>query len=298
MLTPLLLLQLVLEGIGLGALYALAALGIVLIYKTTGVLNFAHGAIGMVSAFIAYQFGVVQQWPSIVAVLFALVFAAGFGWFMERFTLRPLRERSALLRVIVTLGWLLVLQALASLIWGDTSYHQPLHIFPSSGPAIAHVTLGIDQIANIVIAAGLAVLLALFLRVSPLGVAMRATADNPPAAKLLGIQVDRVSATAWIVGTLLAGITGLLLAPQSTLDTTELTILVIEALGAALIGGLDSLPLTFLGGLFLGIAQSVLVAFFPTGVTQVLAFAVILGVLLLRRQVRTLAISAVGGEGL
>lgn len=298
MLTPLLLLQLALEGIGLGALYALAALGIVLIYKTTGVINFAHGAIGMVSAFIAYQFGVVQQWPPVLAVLFALIFAAGFGWFMERFTLRPLRERSALLRVIVTLGWLLVLQSVAALIWGDSSYHLPLHIFPSSGPRIAQVTLGIDQIANILIAAVLAVLLALFLRVSPLGVAMRATADNPSAAKLLGIKVNRVSATAWILGALLAGITGLLLAPQSTLDTTELTILVIEALGAALIGGLDSLPLTFLGGLFLGIAQSVLVAFFPTGVTQVLAFAVILGVLLLRREVRTLAISAVGGEGL
>lgn len=298
MVTPTLLLELTLVGIAFGALYSLAALGIVLIYKTTGVLNFAHGAIGMFSTFIAYEFGVVRAWPAPIALLLALLFAAGFGWFMERFTLRPLRARPALTRVIVTLGWLLILQAVAGLIFGDTNYHVPLQIFPRRGVQIAQLTLGYDQIANVIVAAILAVLLGLFLRLAPLGIAMRATSDNPAAAQLLGIRVDRVAASSWILGSLLAAVAGLLLAPLVTLNTTSLTVLVIEAFGAALIGGLSSLTLTFLGGIALGVTQSVLVVFVPPGAKEVLTFAVILGVLLLRREVRTLAISAVGGEGL
>lgn len=298
MVTPILLLELTLIGIAFGALYSLAALGIVLIYKTTGVLNFAHGAIGMFCAFIAYQFGVVLGWPAPLAVLIALGFAAAFGWFMERFTLRPLRERPVLTRVIVTLGWLLVLQSVAGLIWKDTSYHIPLQIFPQNGIRIAQLTLGYNQIANIVIAAALAVLLGYFLRASSLGVAMRATSDNPTAARLLGLDVNRVAATAWILGSVLAAVAGLLLAPLTTLNTTSITILVIEAFGAALIGGLSSLGLTFAGGIALGVAQSLLSLFLPSGAKDLLTFAVILAVLLLRREVRTLAISAVGGEGL
>jgi branched-subunit amino acid ABC-type transport system permease component len=297
--TLLFLFELVLIGIAIGALYSLAALGIVLIYTTTGVLNFAHGAIGMFTAFIAYELGVVRGWPAPIAILVALAFAAAFGWLMERFTLRPLRERPVLTRVIVTLGWLLVIQSVAGLIWKDTAYHVPLQIFPANGVRVGQLTLGYNEIANVVVAAALAVLLGLFLRVSPLGVAMRATADNPSAARLLGIGVNRVSASAWILGALLAGIAGLLLAPLVTLNTTNLTVLVIEALGAALIGGLSSLGLTFAGGIALGVGQSLLVALpVPSGAKEVLTFGVILAVLLTRREVRTLAISATGGEGL
>lgn len=298
-----LVLELTLVGVAFGALYSLAALGIVLIYKTTGVLNFAHGAIGMFTAFVAYQFGVVQHAPAIFAVVLALAFAAGFGWLMERFTLRPLRERPVLARVIVTLGWLLVLQAVAGLIWRDTSYHIPLQVFPQTGVRIAQLTLGYNQIANFVAAAVLAVLLALFLRRSPLGIAMRAASDNPTAARLLGIPINRVTSAAWILGSLTAGIAGLLAAPLTTLNTTDLTILVIQAFGAALIGGLTSLPLTFAGGIALGVAEALLSLLVPHqfgGISKVLTFGVILAVLLLRRQVRTLAISAAGagGEGL
>ncbi|HEY8324922.1 MAG: branched-chain amino acid ABC transporter permease [Ktedonobacterales bacterium] len=301
MFNPTLVLELALVGIAFGALYSLAALGIVVIYKTTGVLNFAHGAIGMFSTFVAYEFGVVRGWPAPIAVLLALAFAAAFGWFMERFTLRPLRDRPVLTRVIVTLGWLLVLQSVASLIWKDTSYHIPLQIFPQNGIRIAQLTLGYNQIANIIIAAALAVLLALFLRFTPLGIAMRATSDNPTAARLLGIQVNRVAASSWVLGSVTAAIAGLLLAPLTTLNTTQLTVVVITAFGAALIGGLTNLPLTFLGGIFLGVSQSLLILVIPAqigGAKDVLTFVVILGVLLLRKEVRVLAISAIGGETL
>ncbi|MGE5334842.1 MAG: branched-chain amino acid ABC transporter permease [Nitrososphaerota archaeon] len=298
MVSPTLLFELTLVGIASGALYSLAAIGIVLIYKTTGVLNFAHGAIGMFSAFIAYQFGVEQHLPAMIAVILALAFAAGFGWFMERFTLRPLRARPVLTRVIVTLGWLLVLQSIAGLVWKDTSYHIPLQIFPQTGIRIAQLTLGYNQIANIAIAALLAIGLGIFLRTSSLGIAMRATSDNPPAARLLGIEINRVAMLAWVMGSVLAAIAGLLLAPLTTLNTTSITILVIEAFGAALIGGLSSLGWTFAGGILLGVAQAVLSLYVPAGAKDVLTFGVILAVLLLRHDVRVLAISVSGEEGL
>lgn len=301
MANPTLVLELTIVGIAYGALYSLAALGIVLIYKTTGVLNFAHGAIGMFSTFLAYEFGVVRGWPAPIAILIALLFAAAFGWFMERFTLRPLRDRPVLTRVIVTLGWLLVLQAGASLIWRDTSYHIPLQIFPTTGVKVAQISIGYNQIANVVVAAILAILLAAFLRFTPLGVAMRATSDNPTAARLLGIRVNLVSASSWVLGSLTAAVAGLLLTPLTSLNTTELTIVAITAFGAALIGGLTSLTMTFAGGILLGVLQSLLVIVVPPqifGASDVLTFAVILAVLLLRKEVRVLAISAVGGEGL
>ena len=301
MANPTLVLELAVVGIAYGALYSLAALGIVLIYKTTGVLNFAHGAIGMFSTFIAYEFGVVRGWPAPIAILIALAFAAAFGWFMERFTLRPLRDRPVLTRVIVTLGWLLVLQAAASLIWRDTSYHIPLQIFPTTGVKVAQISIGYNQIANVIVAAILAILLAAFLRFTPLGVAMRATSDNPTAARLLGIRVNLVSASSWVLGSLTAAVAGLLLTPLTSLNTTELTIVSITAFGAALIGGLSSLTMTFVGGIVLGLLQSLLVLVVPPqifGASDVLTFAVILAVLLLRKEVRVLAISAVGGEGL
>ncbi len=301
MANPTLVLELAVVGIAYGALYSLAALGIVLIYKTTGVLNFAHGAIGMFSTFIAYEFGVVRGWPAPIAILLALLFAAAFGWFMERFTLRPLRDRPVLTRVIVTLGWLLVLQAAASLIWQDTSYHIPLQIFPTTGVKVAQISVGYNQIANVVVAAILAILLAAFLRFTPLGVAMRAASDNPTAARLLGIRVNMVSASSWVLGSLTAAVAGLLLTPLTSLNTTELTVVAITAFGAALIGGLTSLTMTFAGGILLGLLQSLLVLVVPPqifGASDVLTFAVILAVLLLRKEVRVLAISAVGGEGL
>jgi branched-subunit amino acid ABC-type transport system permease component len=129
---------------------------------------------------------------------------------------------------------------------------------------------------------------------------MRATSENPAAAQLLGIQVNRVAAAAWRLGALTAAVTGPLLAPLVTFNTTGLTLSLITAFGAALVGGLTSLPLTFLGGIVLGVAQSLLTVRpqpFDTA-KDVVTIAVILAVLLLRREARVLAISTRGGEAL
>src|SRR5213594_4061288 len=110
-------------GIALGGIYALAAIGLVLIYRVSGVLNFAHGAVGMFATFVAYQVSVVWGLPSILGLLVAIATGMATGYAIERFTIRPLTGRPALTKVVVTIGWLLVLQTAAGLIWGDTAYH-------------------------------------------------------------------------------------------------------------------------------------------------------------------------------
>src|SRR4051795_1913804 len=112
-------------GITLGGIYALAAIGLVLIYRVSGVLNFAQGAVSMFSAFVAYQVSTVMGYPAAVGLLAAIVAGGAIGYVIERFTIRPLSGRSALSKVVVTIGWLLVLQTAAGLIWGQTAYHRP-----------------------------------------------------------------------------------------------------------------------------------------------------------------------------
>src|SRR3979409_1842123 len=111
-------------GITLGGIYALAAIGLVLIYRVSGVLNFAQGAVSMFSAFIAYQVSIVMGYPALVGMLAAIVAGGAIGYVIERFTIRPLAGRSALSKVVVTIGWLAVLRTAAGLVWGQDAEHR------------------------------------------------------------------------------------------------------------------------------------------------------------------------------
>jgi len=145
-------------GITLGGIYALAAIGLVLIYRVSGVLNFAQGAVSMFSAFIAYQVSTVMGYPAAVGLLAAIVAGGAIGYLIERFTIRPLAGRSALSKVVVTIGWLLVLQTAAGLIWGQTAYHRPVQLASIQGFTFpgTSVVVGWDEFTTIVVALGLA----------------------------------------------------------------------------------------------------------------------------------------------
>ncbi|MBI4730173.1 MAG: branched-chain amino acid ABC transporter permease, partial [Acidobacteria bacterium] len=132
---------LVVAGIVLGSMYALASLGLVLIYRTSGVINFAQGAMGMFGTFVAWQMIVEWGWPKPVGVLLAVAFGGGLGYVVERFTIRP--ARGLLPRVVVTLGWLLALQAAAGLIWGFSGFHDQILLFPLHAIEIATIPVGV-----------------------------------------------------------------------------------------------------------------------------------------------------------
>jgi branched-subunit amino acid ABC-type transport system permease component len=278
-------------GLSLGGIFSLAALGIVLIYRTTGVLNFAHGAMGMFSTFVAWQF--FYGWPhpswpgwlqTTVAIVASLIFAVLLGLFLELAIFRWVRTRPPVVKAVITIGVLLSLQSAASLIWKNNQYHLPIYIAPQSwSKTVADVPIGANSIVIIGVSLGLAFGLAAFLRYTSLGRAMRAVSDSPVSASLWGVPVGRIGAVSWMLGSLIAAVAGILITPFINFDTTSLTLLIIDALAAALIGGMVSLPLTVLGGFILGLLET-----YPTiwiqslGFPRLVALLVILAVLILR----------------
>jgi branched-subunit amino acid ABC-type transport system permease component len=278
-------------GLSLGGIFSLAALGIVLIYRTTGVLNFAHGAMGMFSTFVAWQFFYGWShpyWPgwlsTLVAVVAGLIFAALMGLFLEFAVFRWVRTREPVVKAVITIGVLLALQSAASLIWKNNQYHLPIYLLPQTWTfTVADVPIGANSVGIIVAALALAFGLGAFLRYTSFGRAMRAVSDSPTAASLWGVPVGRVGAVSWMLGSLVAALAAILITPFINFDTTSLTLLIIDALAAALIGGLVSLPLTVLGGFVLGLLET-----YPTiwiqsiGFPRLVALLVILAVLVIR----------------
>jgi len=265
----------------------------VLIYRVSGVLNFAHGAVAMFSAFIAYEVSVRHGAPPVIGLLAALIVGALLGLAIQLLTLRPLAGRPAVVKVTVTIGWLLALQTAAGLIWGNNAYHSPVKVVPNGVAPISlfGVHIGFDQLTIMLVAAVLAGSLAALLRFTTLGAQMRAVADNPEAARLWGINVDGVTAASWALGSAMAALAGVLITPLINFTPFSLTILVIDAFAAALIGRLTSLPWACAGAVLLGLAQT-----YPTacssnsGMPEVAVFVLVLAtlVILFRPGVRAL----------
>ncbi|MBV8982295.1 MAG: branched-chain amino acid ABC transporter permease [Acidimicrobiia bacterium] len=266
-------------GIVLGGIYALAAIGLVLIYRVSGVLNFAHGAVAMFSTFIAYQVSVQSGLPGWIGLLAAIAAGIAMGFVIERFTMRPLTGKPVLTKVVITIGWLIVLQAAAALIWKANAYHRAVKLVSKSGFRLTgtSVVVGYDQLTTVLVALGLALATAAVLKYTTLGASMRAVADDPEAARLWGISVNRVTAASWMVGSGMAAIAGVLITPLINFDTFSLTLVVIDAFVAALIGRLTSLPFAVLGAFILGLVQTYPTAFFNnSGMHEVATFALLL----------------------
>jgi branched-chain amino acid transport system permease protein len=278
-------------GLGLGGIFALAALGIVLIYRATGVLNFAHGAMGMFSTFVAWQvfYGWAPPWLTgwaltFAAILVGLAFAVVMGLVLEVAVFQWVRTRPPVTKAVITIGVLLALQSAASLIWKNNQYHLPIYVAPQTWTfQMAGVPIGANYIVIVVVALGLAFGLAAFLKYTRLGRAMRAVSDDPVSASLWAVPVGKVGAVSWMLGSFIAAVAGILITPFINFDTTSLTLIIIDALAAALIGGLVSLPLTVLGGFILGLLET-----YPTiwiqslGFPRLVALLVIIGVLIVR----------------
>ncbi len=287
-------------GLSLGGIFSLAALGIVLIYRTTGVVNFAHGAMGMFSTFVAWQvfYGISHPfWPAwlatAVSVVAGLLFAAALGLFLDTAVFRWVRSREPVVKAVITIGVLLALQSMASLIWKNNQYHLPIYIAPQTWTfMLAGVPVGANSLLIIGVSIGLAFGLAAFLRHTAFGRSMRAVSDSPASASLWGVPVGRVGAVSWMLGSLIAALAGILITPFINFDTTSLTLLIVDALAAALIGGMVSLPLTVLGGFALGLLET-----YPTiwvqslGFPRLVALVVIIAVLIVRNP-RALAVSS------
>ncbi|MDX6741012.1 ABC transporter permease subunit [Actinocorallia sp. A-T 12471] len=252
-------------GLSTAAIYAVIGSGLVLTYTTTGVFNFAHGAAGMLSAFAYWQLSVGWGLPVPLALaLVLLVLAPLFGLAVERFVLRPVQALGEAERLVMTVAMLAGLIAAARWIW-DPNTPRPLETFFADrapihlGPA----TVTWHQATTMLVAVAVAVGLRVLLYRTRVGAEMRATVDDRALVGLTGADPRRAGRVAWVLGTQLAAVGGILIAPTVALDAAQLSLLIVSAYTAAIFGRLRSLPLTFLGAVVVGCLESYLTGFLP-----------------------------------
>jgi ABC-type branched-subunit amino acid transport system ATPase component/branched-subunit amino acid ABC-type transport system permease component len=259
------LLPFIVIGLTTGAVYGLAGVGLVLTYKTSGIFNFAHGALATVAAYAFYALFVLNGWPwPLAAAVAVLVLAPIMGLALELAS-RRLEGTSLALRVAGTVGLLLVIEAVVTLLYPATG-QRSVPVFLGTGSVkIAGTTVQGSQIVTFVFALGATAALSAFFRCSRRGVAMRAVVDNPELLDIAGTSPTTTRRLAWILGVMLVSASGVLFAPLLPLDPVQLTLLVVSAFGAAAIGAFTSLPLTMVGGLVIGILASLSTKWFTTG---------------------------------
>jgi branched-subunit amino acid ABC-type transport system permease component len=273
-------------GLATGSVYALAAMGLTVTYTTSGIFNFAHGALGMIATFLFYTLRVDVGLPAPVAILIVLVgFCPLIGFFIDRVLLPRLQGAVTTTYVVTSLGLLVALQGFAILVYGGET-RQVDAFLPRSTFRLPGVNVGWDQLIIVVMTAGIGVGMWLFFRVTHLGLQTRAVVDDPELTELVGTDARRVTTFSWILGSMFASLSGILLAPLIGLDAAILTLLVVQAFGAAAIGRLTSLPLTYLGGLLVGLIASLSTKFVATipelaGMPSSVPFIVLFLVLLL-----------------
>ena len=246
-----------------GSIYAIAASGLVVTYTTSGVFNFAQGAIGMIMAFLYWEVRINQGWPAPFALIFVILIAAPLlGATIERFIMRKLVHARLVVQLVVTIGLMFFFMGLATTIWDETSISPLPEFFADKhGIDIGNVVLTWHRFITIMVAIGIAIFLRILLYRSRTGVAIRAVVDNRDLAGLNGAKPHRVSALAWALGSSMAAIAGILLAPNVGLRVDALTLFIVDAFAAAIIGRLRSLPWTFAGGLIIGVTQAFAVNF-------------------------------------
>ncbi len=269
--------QELLNGLVVGSLYALVALGLALVYGTMGIPNFAHGHLYMLGAYVAF-FGVtivhIGYWP---AMLLAVVVLAALGVLLERIVFRPLRDAPEVNTIIAAIGVLFFLQTLAQVLFGadfrvlPTPYEQVVHV--------AGLTATEQQLIVIAAAAVLMVLLFLFLKRTLTGATIEAVAQNRAGAALVGIDTDRVSMLVFGISAGLAAAAATLIASISLLSPTMGFSVILKAFAVIVLGGMGSIPGAIVGAFILALAESFGGTYISTSYQDVIAFAVLVIIL-------------------
>ncbi|HEX5367372.1 MAG TPA: ABC transporter permease [Acidimicrobiales bacterium] len=270
-------LEAALLGLFAGGAYALIGVAVTLMFRSTGVLSFAHAAFAAVGAYLYVDF-VDRGWEKPLAALAAVVLATVYGLVIERVVIRPLRFADATTRLIATTGVLTLTSGLLLYQYGFSPISAPL-LLPDESFELIDVSVSYQQAAVLVVALVAVVVLAAFLYRTRFGTAVRAVAQDADAARLCGVPPQRVARFNWALGAFLAAVTGVLVAPLQNLTVGTFTLLLAKALAGTLLGGLASMLLSFVGGLAVGVLEAVTVVRFSDPGSQelaVLAFVVVL----------------------
>jgi branched-chain amino acid transport system permease protein len=273
--------QQVVTGISIGSIYAIIALAVVLIYRSTGVVNFAQGEMAMFTTFISWTFLLrMDFWP---ALLLTVLVAFFIGGAIEMVVMRPVERASHLNSIVVTLGLLTIFNSLA--LWRYGSLPKPFpkpEVFSGSPLEVGSVTISRLNLGILGMAVLIMVALFLLFNYTKLGLAMRATAQNPVASRLVGINVSQMLALGWALAAAVGAVAGMLTASSLTLSVDMMFAILLFAFAGAVLGGLDSPGGAIAGGLMVGMLQALAGTYISSQVDIVVAFAVIVAVLVIR----------------
>jgi ABC-type branched-subunit amino acid transport system ATPase component/branched-subunit amino acid ABC-type transport system permease component len=271
-----------LVGLGAGSMYALSALGVVAVYRGSGVINFASGAMGMVGTFVFWILADQCNWPVLPALLIGVATSGALGVTTHFLIMRPLRDSSNLVKLVATLGLLIALQSGMDLIYSsNTLIAQPF--LPHGETTMFGATVGSDRLWLFGFAVVLTIGATLIYSRTRFGLATTAIAENPGVTASMGWSPDTLAAVNWAVGGCLAGFAGICLAPIVGVSVSTALLLLLPSLAAAVAGGMRSFAITAIAAMAIGILQSVLPRYVSTpGVPDAIPFVAIVAVLILR----------------
>ncbi|TAK29615.1 MAG: branched-chain amino acid ABC transporter permease [Chloroflexota bacterium] len=275
-------LQMLFGGLTVGSIYAMLGVGLTLIHRTSGIINFAQGELSVFAVLFAASVIGWTGWPLPVVILVAILFACGLGLVFERTVVNPIRFLQPWSVSLVTLAAAIALQGVIMLLWGKSAIPFPT-LSKESVINVAGATIQVQSLWIIGLTAVLVVLLHLFLERTNAGRAMTAVAESPSTASLMGIDPRIIVAFSFIIGASLAAVAGLLVAPITNMSFDYGVRLTIKGMIAAVLGGFDNISGPIVGGLVLGIAEMLAAGLISSLYKDVFAFAIIILLLYVRR---------------
>lgn len=278
----LLLLQFILNGLLVGGLYALLALAIVLIYKSTRVFNFALGEMLTLGAFILYMFMASLGFSLWLSVPCAIVASLIVGFLIERLALRPLIGQPILSAIMATLALSLMLKGIMFAVWGSPVISYTEKILPGKATFIGPIFLSNELLWTFFISIAVFLAMSLFFKFTKTGIFMRATAEGHDVAQASGINVERIFSVTWAIAALIAASAGIMLGNRFGLGVTTLPMVAVKAFPAVLFGGLESVTGAIIGGLTVGIIESLVGGYIDPKLSEISPYIVLLLVLLFR----------------
>ena len=275
-------LQLLINGISLGFLYALSALGFVMIFKSSSVLNFAHGELIALGAFLFLVLSSWAQLPIVLAFALTLVGSFALGFVIERFFLRPMIGEALIQVIMLTVGLAAMLRGLLLFIFGGDTQDYPRFLPESLSLNWGPVSVPSVYVATFIVGILFLIIFGFFFKYSSQGIYMRSVADNQTAALSLGVHVRRVFALSWAIASLVAAMSGIILGIINGINVHELSSIGLKVFPVVILGGLDSIGGAILGGVIIGLLETFTGGYISTSLREIIPYVVLVFILMVR----------------
>ncbi|HOJ51394.1 MAG TPA: branched-chain amino acid ABC transporter permease [Syntrophales bacterium] len=274
--------QLMINGLSLGFLYGISAMGFVMIYKSSSVLNFAHGELLALGAYIFLALMVWLGIPAIPAFIITLLLCFSFGFLVERVFLRPLIGEPLIFVIMLTIGLASMMKGAILLIWGGNLYTYPDFIPRHLTLNLAGMNVQPVYNMSFLLGIGFLILFGIFFKYSSQGIFMRSVADNQRAALSLGVNVRRIFALSWAIAALVAGMSGIVLGVINGINVHELSAIGLKVFPVVILGGLDSIAGAIVGGIIIGVLESFTGGYLSPSLRDVVPYIILVGILMIK----------------